>query len=800
MFINLAQAAEGIVGCSGGDCGTCSLLETISNIYNFLLGTGFAVAVLVLVLAGSEYVLSGGNTRLFNKAKKFARAGVFGFIFLLIGWLIVHLVVSITGFKDSYLWWNFECVDDISLRSTDYLPKNSFGDRVNFKDIESFLKSKELSGKIEGNLDFETILKQLYGLEEGQSLKFLAPQSLGTGVDSEKALAEFLTVKKENGEVDLENIGDYLNTLAGNASLLTKSQESNLTEENLSLLEKYFGQQTSKQSLVGVDEKVIDGGNIGQSEALYSTLTQVLKSINNEGNLASNADLFDKSPAELLALAMEYSKQNNGQGQEDRLIATLLAETIKMAGVLGVEKTKIENEDDGFLDNFNYNSNENTNSNNNHNDNENSLESEAEENCVASGGSWLTESGLGEKINRCGGQSVNENINADLSKGYCRCPEDKCFDKEGICIKEGVDSDEDGIPNEEDRCPKTPPAEKTAINKNRGANYGCSCFDLGSRKKQCPQSSCEGDFMLFYPIDNQICKNGEFQPYSCGVIRREENEQCRQENPANQNRNDNSSGGSSGNGAGKGPDKITDDFSKNKDDKSLPPGSGSSGHNTERGDGSPEAIKKALRRIEEKDPLRYEMIMRFTKKIERTSFPGGLCYGCGYFQVNASLPIGVLDQVIMHEATHSAHHCVDGNWGSISKTERIAVANECGSMCREENPDMREFPKQKEGVTYKGKEVRGYAARYQTKATPQGNLGTNAFRSNIAYAFSYGDRTEGPYKYGDCESKIVIGMKENEEDVIKRAVTSQRNCFSRPTSDLPKVSACENAKDEIIIR
>lgn len=796
MLINLAQAAEGIVSCSGGDCGTCSLLETVNNLYNFILGTGFAVAVLVLVLAGSEYILSGGNARLFNQAKRFSRAGILGFILLLTGWLIVHSLVLATGFKSSFLWWNFECNDGSGFGSAAGMPDNSFGDRVHFGDVESFLKSKELSGKIEGNQDFQTILKQLYSLEEGQSLEFLAPQILGQSGDGEKTLNSLLTVKKQGGEVDLESVGDYFNVLAGNSSLLGEAQNSGLSSEQLSLLQKYFGNEKSEKSLVGADGKIIEAGNAGQLAALYSALTQVLKGINNEGELADNADLFEKSPAELLALAMEYSKQNNGQSQEDRLIATLLAETIKMAGVVGVEKHSAED----YKENSNANENTNGNENSNENENDNgAIDKEA--NCVSSGGSWLTESGLGETIKRCGGQSANDNSGEeDPSKGYCRCPEAKCFDEEGLCVKEGLDSDGDGILNEEDRCLKTPPAEKAAINKNRGANYGCSCFDLGNKKKQCPQSKCEGDYMLFYPEDNQVCKNGAYQAYSCGVIRREENEQCRQENPANQNKNDNSSGSGSGGGSGKGPDKIQDDFSKNKDDKSLPPGSGSAGHDTERGDGSPEAIKKALKRIEEKDPLRYEMIMRFTNKIERTSFPGGLCYGCGYFQVNASLPIGVLDQVIMHEATHSAHACVDGGWGSISKTERVAVANECGSLCREENPDMSEFPKQKEGVTYKGKEVRGYAARYQTKVAPQGNLGTNAFRSNIAYAFSYGDRTEGPYKYGDCESKIIIGMKENEEDIIKRAVTSKRNCLSKPTSDLPKVSACENASKEIIIR
>ncbi len=804
MIINLAQAAESIVSCSGSDCGTCSILETISNLYNFILGTGFAVAVLALVLGGSEYILSGGNPRLFGKAKRFTRAAVLGFAFLLCGWLIVHSVISVTGFKGSFLWWNFECVDDVSLNSRNGLPKNSFGDRVSFKDIESFLRSKELSGKIEESLDAETILKQLYGLQEGQSLDFLAPQSLGSGDSAEKTLASFLTVKKENGEIDLESVGDYANVLGGNTSLLT--EKSGLSAENLELLKKYFGKSGTDKSLVGTDEEVLESGDMSQSAALYSALTQTLKEVNNSGELAGNADLFEKSPSELLALAMEYSKENKGQSQEDRLIATMLAETIKMAGVVGVEKTDGQKEDDGYLDNYNFNSNFNENTNINNNDNHSNDNKVKEENCISSGGSWLTEIGLGEKINRCGGQSGNENINSDAAEGYCRCPESKCFDEEGICVKEGVDSDDDGISNEEDRCPKTPPAEKTAINKNRGTNYGCSCFDLGNRRKQCPQQTCEGDYMLIYPTDNQVCKNGAFVAYSCGVTRREENELCRAENPANANKNDNSSGSGSGSGSGNGKNPIKDDFSKSKDENSVPSGSGSAGHDTERGDGSPEAIKKALKRIEEKDPLRYEMVMRFTKSITRTGFGGGICYGCGNIHVNATMPIGQIDSVIIHEATHSGHDCLYG-WGrnSIAESERIAVANQIGSVCREEgHKDMSEFSRQKGGITYKGKEVRGYLSRLQSMVSPKGELGTAAFSHWINYALSNHngsqDRTKGEYHYGDDPSGVMLGLKSNEESVVKGTMESQRTCISKPTSDLPKVQACENAKQEIIIR
>jgi hypothetical protein len=76
-------------------------------------------------------------------------------------------------------------------------------------------------------------------------------------------------VKKQGGEIDLESVGDYFNVLAGNSSLLGEAQNSSLSSEQLSLLQKYFGNEKSEKSLVDADGKIIEAGNAGQSAALY---------------------------------------------------------------------------------------------------------------------------------------------------------------------------------------------------------------------------------------------------------------------------------------------------------------------------------------------------------------------------------------------------------------------------------------------------------------------------------------------------------------------------------------------------
>ncbi len=211
-------------------------------------------------------------------------------------------------------------------------------------------------------------------------------------------------------------------------------------------------------------------------------------------------------------------------------------------------------------------------------------------------------------------------------------------------------------------------------------------------------------------------------------------------------------------------------------------------------------ITMALKRIECRDPLRYEMLHRFVKTIKNTDFEGGMCAGCGAIEVNFDkLPLKILDQVIVHEATHSAHFCI-GMSEPIAEVERIACGNQMGSLDRQDcdkhgdekkNFMMREFDRQGKEVMYKGIPVRGYLARWQNKVSPIGDLSASAFDWPIKYALSYGDSTYGPYHYGDHEEQKNLGLKKNEEDIVEKIMEDRRACFAKAKEGLPKAGECE---------
>lgn len=843
-----------IVSCAGSDCDLCSFMEVLSNGYNFFLAVSFAIAVLFVIFAGASFLMSGGNRNIFKKSKLYFKETVIGFSAVLLGWIIIHSLISFLGFQNAGSWWSFNCNElnpDSSNEATGG-KNSSFENWKKYKDLEALIKSKASFGLINGPSVASIFLDQLKELKEGDVINFLSPVRVESINGSENLLTSLLSLRKEGDGVEVENFGEYWEIIKNNWPEVKKTAQEKylLTSEEINTLDKYLGvtSYTDNRYLVDTRGEVASNFENEETRSLYSSLAEILGDLGNDNTQTEPSS--DQDLANLLAQAINASSGEGNQSEEEEMIAILLAETLKMASLLGVEIDENEGNvsiaksrcemSGGTWDGEYCDCQEEMNLGE---DLKCHFSSDQKENCGKSGGDWVSPENKNENQNNnenfdsgsifndnenenraikyCGEEKRPQNFQ-DFSEGirylgnesgYCFCPEDRCLDSDGYCRKEDKDDDEDGINNEDDKCPDTPEKEKNSVNKkSRSQYYGCSCSQMQDVRKKCPENRCEGDYYVIYPSGRQECKNGELKAYSCQPLQRSFSDRCYIQGNSNINannnlntntNNNNNSNTSSGSGSGSGSGKIDDDFSKEPPggDK-VPPGDGNDGSNTERGKGDIESIKKALRRIEEKDPLRYEMIMRFVRTIKRTAFPGGLCYGCGYIEVNASLPIGIIDQVITHEATHSAHACVSG-WGGFStaEVERIACANTMGSTCRvQDHKDMKEFIRQREGITYMGKELRGYVARRQTKASPKGDLGTAAFHWSAAYALSYGDRTMGPFHYGDHDSKILLGLKDKEETVIKKAMESQRNCFSKPTSDLPPVKACENAQRVIDLK
>ncbi|MBM3256274.1 MAG: hypothetical protein FJZ04_02295 [Candidatus Moranbacteria bacterium] len=872
-ILNISHAANNsIVGCSGSDCGLCSILETISRAYNFFMAVSFTVAVLIAITAGVSYLISGGNRSLFRKSSLFLKSAAGGFALILVGWLVIHTIILASGLQNQGGWWQFQCLSDTEKTAADKLNFAPYYQNLKkFFSLTDFLSSGEAEGKLEGPREAQILLTQLKALKEGETLQFLAPAQIQSMDGIENLFLPLLTVMKEGNNLKLESAGEYLDLLQ-NAWPKTSGQSNN---QYANTLNRLLGttSYTDNRYLLDASGNVLDGGAGGELSSLFDELGNILAGGNLIGERVGQTAATDSKNPDLSELLTGLLNNETNSNQGDKIISVILSETMKLAnevlvsrGVSISGKTEVSSTDWGYeqwrcLGNGGEWNNGKCQCPPGSDEEINAYcqpTKNLSQNCKKSGGIWRK---IGEGINStpaCGLKKQSwdspkyaaSGESAGAESYYCQCKSGFCVDGEGACRADIDDDDGDKIANSQDVCPATASFEKNAVNRSTGGRYyGCGCSEIGIIPMECPPNQCVGDNWVIYPTGVQECQNGKLLAYSCRPESREFSEECldkkltsqgdgsgkdytgkdyashngqnlnknsfvsgNQSKPFNNSSSSNNSKQASKNWEERNSKKLDnsigprkDDFSKEPPRDGTPLGNGETGHNSPRGNGSPEAIKKALKRIHERDPLRYEMIFRFVKYIGPDAMGySGICSGCGVIDINHYDPLKVMDTVIIHEATHSADACVNG-WGPSSRAERVAVANQIGSMCRgEDHKDMREFPRQKEGFTYKGKEVRGYIARWvnisnQEGVNPKGDLGTAAFSWWVRYANIYGDRTVGPYHYGDHTSGIILGLKEDEEKGLRNIMESNRKCLSKPTLDLPPVEACKDAK-EIQIR
>ena len=793
-----------IVSCSGGSCNFCSFLETLSDLYNFFLLLSFAIAVLVLVITGINYILSQGKKEENEKNKRRMKGALLGFALVLLGWLAIGTTFKLLGYKNAGSWYAIKCITEVQEEKT---TKSNFGEYYQnlkvYKELTDFLASGDQKAIIEGPTLSPVLTKQLQELSQSQILHILAPTRVSSSGTNQDLFLPLLTVKKDGEEVSLESMGEYVNLIqkeyaasgGSNTVLNTLLKGSSVEDNNVPI--KATGEEL----------------NPSDFNSIYSQIASIIANQTpGQGKDLNNL------------LVEEANSQPNDEVQ--RIIAILTSETLKTADFLMVEK-----------------------------ENSSNILTDAKIKCQLSAGEWTDDSckcpsdrvlvkdtckfkntlqkqcekslGIWTAVSdeyfptiSCGylenAADVNPEIEdayqraniseVDSSSYYCKCPGGTCIDADGVCNKQEEDSDGDQIVNSRDRCPNTTKENIADINKKEGSQYyGCSCQDIASKSKECPPDQCVGEYLSVYPRGDQTCSAGEPLAYSCNPAQ-SYNETCANQNKiANGNLNTNKKNSQSSAGNGSGDSKVKDDFFGNQGGKDkgigenkLGPGGGNAMYS------KPEGVKAALKRIHDTDPLRYEMIFRYVSTIAPTSFSGGLCYGCGYVEVNYGLPLKMLDQVIVHESTHSGHFC-RGMSETTAEVERIAVGNEIGSLERSKKDDkgrdindMQEFPKQSKEITYESVPVRGYLSRFMPEDSPKGDLIAEDYHWAISYALSYGDNTKGPNHYGWPKKGYLLGLKDKEENKVKSIMNMDNfNCKSKPPSDLPEVPACKNAQNEL---
>jgi len=295
-------------------------------------------------------------------------------------------------------------------------------------------------------------------------------------------------------------------------------------------------------------------------------------------------------------------------------------------------------------------------------------------------------------------------------------------------------------------------------------------------------------------------------------------------------------------------DDMTDLINQNKDKKPPEGKSELCDGDWDPGDGTRMAVLKALRRIYRRDRLRYEMMFRFVDTVG-VHEQGGECSACGKIKIiRQKAKILDIAHMLVHEGTHSGQFCLDlmgpylaegvgdqQNPGpGRGKIEAIACANQIGSIEKNQNhKNMDEFTKASDGTAIENLpniklgagsgqggtgQIRGHLARYWTEVNPRGDLDTGMitgiFEKSTQYPLKQGLPKNyypaGQYHYGLCDSEKpkYLTLQDREEEVVKKIVTSKKECMSSPPKDLlppckpgeneeplPQIEACKGAPE-----
>lgn len=120
----LADGEAGLIPCGNGDayadrCTLCHLVKGFKGLIDYGFNIFIFVALATLLAAGIFYIVSTGNQEMMGKAKTIMMNTLFGFAFVLLGWLLVNFTIYILGANvgvddKTKTWYQFECVSDTS--------------------------------------------------------------------------------------------------------------------------------------------------------------------------------------------------------------------------------------------------------------------------------------------------------------------------------------------------------------------------------------------------------------------------------------------------------------------------------------------------------------------------------------------------------------------------------------------------------------------------------------------------------------------------------------------------------------
>lgn len=112
--------AAGLIPCGNGSdsanrCTLCHLVLGFQGLISYGFKIFVVLALLMLVVGGVLYIISAGDKGLIDTAKGIMKNTLYGFVFVLLAWLIVNYTIFLLGANvgvdhdSTKTWNNFTC-------------------------------------------------------------------------------------------------------------------------------------------------------------------------------------------------------------------------------------------------------------------------------------------------------------------------------------------------------------------------------------------------------------------------------------------------------------------------------------------------------------------------------------------------------------------------------------------------------------------------------------------------------------------------------------------------------------------
>ncbi len=77
--------------------GTDQIEKVFSSVVSVMVGLGFIALLVVLLVAGFRYLMSGGEPKAIQQAHQTAMWAILGLVFMALAWLVLQMIKVFTG-------------------------------------------------------------------------------------------------------------------------------------------------------------------------------------------------------------------------------------------------------------------------------------------------------------------------------------------------------------------------------------------------------------------------------------------------------------------------------------------------------------------------------------------------------------------------------------------------------------------------------------------------------------------------------------------------------------------------------